>query len=167
MEKAWIVCYGFEPRTLTSILVSIEIKRWYFKQKDSGSPLFYILEGVAYLVGINSVGNDPCVDDGENLAAVFSNVNFYRVWIPDNMWRKHVAIEIVLLMVKGSFTLSVFPAVDCDKQLHFCRDRKFSISALMQIHCRIRRQLWQVWITLSYDIDKVIKFVLIHYTMGK
>ena len=51
-----------------------------------------------------------------------------------------------------SFTLYAFLAADCGRQLHFCRDRKFPISALTQVHCRICRPMRRAWMSLLVSL---------------
>jgi secreted trypsin-like serine protease len=50
---------------------------------DSGSPVFQIVNGKAYLYGIQSSGNGICKLHPRNFAIV-TNVNFFRLWIADN-----------------------------------------------------------------------------------
>ncbi len=50
---------------------------------DSGNPVFQIVNGKAYLYGINSAGNGICKLYATNYAIV-TNVNYFRLWIAEN-----------------------------------------------------------------------------------
>lgn len=50
---------------------------------DSGSPVFQIVNGKAYLYGIQSSGNRQCKLYATNNAIV-TNVNYFRLWIANN-----------------------------------------------------------------------------------
>jgi hypothetical protein len=60
------------------------LKKIYFVSKgDSGNPVFQIVNGKAYLYGINSAGNGICKLYATNYAIV-TNVNYFRLWIAEN-----------------------------------------------------------------------------------
>ena len=63
---------------------------------------------------------------------------------------KNVGDLVKIIVAKGFEWLTKVQKIaksghtDCSRQLHFCRDKKFPISALMQVHCGICRPLQQV-----------------------
>ena len=106
-QNSVIIWISFTWLTTRNFLVKIWPYYKYLKKiiylvskGDSGNPVFQIVNGKAYLYGINSSGNAECKLYITNHIIV-TNVNYFRLWIAENTKWKFTIISETLWYISN------------------------------------------------------------------